>query len=266
MRKYTIIQIKESQLEDLIRQAPDLIEQGLRFVDHQVATERGPLDVLLVDDAGALVVAELKVESDDGILEQAIDYYDYARRNIEALGRAYSSSGVDPQKDPRLFLIAPEFSENLINRLRWLRIPVVPISFQILQFNDDPNTHIPVYRQLTLPAVPEPLYVQSIDQHYDYITDLSIREMAKQLVSAIQSWDSARIQVDNTTDALSIKHYGRVLAYLYPRRKFFHVGYYSADRTWCQQQVNGEEDLQAVVDNLKTVFDELTGSRPRGAE
>ena len=61
MRKYQPVEVSESQLEDLIRLAPDLIEEEVRFVDHQVSTDRGRLDLLLIDSGNALVVAELKV-------------------------------------------------------------------------------------------------------------------------------------------------------------------------------------------------------------
>ena len=68
MKKYKTVGVTEAQLEDLIRQGPELIEEGLRFVDHQASTGRGPLDVLLVDNRGALVVAELKVVVDEAML------------------------------------------------------------------------------------------------------------------------------------------------------------------------------------------------------
>jgi len=35
MRSYERVEITEKELEDAVRQAPTLIEEGLRFVDHQ---------------------------------------------------------------------------------------------------------------------------------------------------------------------------------------------------------------------------------------
>ena len=87
MKKYQSIEISEKQLEDLIRQAPENIEPGLRYIDHQRFTNRGPLDVLMVDSGNALVVAELKVVEEDSMLVQGIDYYDYITRNLEGLNK-----------------------------------------------------------------------------------------------------------------------------------------------------------------------------------
>ena len=57
MKKYRWVEVSETKLEDLIRQGTDLIEEGLVFVDHQRMTDRGPLDVLMVDSGGALILA-----------------------------------------------------------------------------------------------------------------------------------------------------------------------------------------------------------------
>ena len=112
MKKYKIVEVQEKDLEELVRKYPEYIEQGLKYVDHQKRTDRGPLDVLFVDSGKALVVAELKVVEDDSMLVQGVDYYDYITRNIEGLARAYrtKSISIDPTQRPRLFLVAPSFS------------------------------------------------------------------------------------------------------------------------------------------------------------
>ncbi len=123
MKNYKTVEVSETQLEDLIRQAPHLIEEGLRYVDHQRMTDRGPLDVLMVDSGGALIIAELKVCEDEGMLIQGIDYYDWISRNIEGMSRAYKDFDINPTQTPRLLLIAPSVSINLLNRCRWVDIP-----------------------------------------------------------------------------------------------------------------------------------------------
>ena len=57
--------------------------------------------MLLVDSGGALVVAELKVVEDDGMLVQGIDYYDYVTANLQGLARACPPHGLEPSQDPR---------------------------------------------------------------------------------------------------------------------------------------------------------------------
>lgn len=55
------IEIRErEELEPILVANPELLEEGLRIVSHQLATPTGPLDILAVDDEGALVIIELK--------------------------------------------------------------------------------------------------------------------------------------------------------------------------------------------------------------
>ena len=72
MKAYTKTDVSERELEDLVRCSAGLIEEGLVYVDHQKPTAGGRLDVLMVDSGKSLVVAELKVTQDDGMLLQGL--------------------------------------------------------------------------------------------------------------------------------------------------------------------------------------------------
>ena len=113
MIQYKNIEISEKELEDLIRQYPDAIEAGLKYIDHQRFTDRGPLDMLFADSGKSLIISELKVVEDDGMLMQGLDYYDYLSRNFEGICNAYKNFEIDSKQDIRLILIAPSFSVNI---------------------------------------------------------------------------------------------------------------------------------------------------------
>ena len=83
MKKYTKADVSEQELEDIVRRSANLIEEGLVYVDHQKQAAGGRLDVLMVDSGKSLVVAELKVVQDDGMVLQGVDYYDYVSANVE---------------------------------------------------------------------------------------------------------------------------------------------------------------------------------------
>jgi len=95
MKKYQQIEVNESQLEDLVRIGSELIEDGLKYVDHQKFTDKGRMDVLMVDSGKSIVVAELKIIEDDTMLFQGLDYFDYVSTNIEAFARIYKDYGID---------------------------------------------------------------------------------------------------------------------------------------------------------------------------
>ena len=257
MKKYKIVEIQEKGLEELVRKYPEYIEQGLQYIDHQKRTDRGPLDVLFVDSGKALVVAELKVVEDDNMLVQGIDYYDYITRNIEGLARAYQTKKltIDPLQKPRLFLIAPSFSISLLNRCKWIDIPISLFTFQCIAFEDNPKEIIPIFKEITIPSRPQPIEIYTLEQRLDYITDKKVRKTVEDLLNEIKNWDNEDILIEPTKYDISIKVCGRVFAYLGPRRKHFIIYTYDTDGEWKGFQVNSEEDLNDIKPLLKSNYE-----------
>jgi hypothetical protein len=257
MKKYKFVEVSETQLEDMIRQAPELIEAGLKFIDHQAFTERGPLDVLLVDSGRSLVVAELKVIEDNSMLVQGIDYYDYVLRNLDGYARAYKKHEPDSSQEPRLFLIAPSFSVALLNRIKWIKIPISLFTFQCIEFPDSKGEIIPVYKEITAPTVPDRIETHSVEDRYNYITDNNVRELAKSIVNEIQEWDSKKVFAEATKHAISIKYSGRVVAYVEPRRKHFLLSTYDAEGKWVWYPVNSKSDVDITMPEIKANFEKI---------
>ena len=257
MTIYKKIEISENQLEEIVRKFPELIEEGLRYVDHQKRTDRGPLDVLFVDSGNALVIAELKVVEDDGMLVQGLDYYDYITSNIEGFARAYKSKKIDPTQKCRLFLIAPSFSVALLNRCKWIDIPISLFTFQCIALKDENREIIPVFNEVTVPSRPRPIEVYSLEQRLNYITDLKVRNTVKKLLDEIQNWDKDNVLIEPLQYDISIKVTGRVFSYLGPRRKHFIIYTYDSEDKWTGYPINQNEDLEEVKILLKNNFEKI---------
>lgn len=255
MRKYKAVDVLETQLEDMVRKAPDLIEEGLRYIDHQKRTERGPLDVLLADSGNALVVAELKVVEDDGMLVQGMDYYDYITNNIEGLARAYKDKKIDPMQKLRLFLIAPGFSISLLNRCKWIDIPISLFTIQCIAFEDNPKEIVPIFKEITIPSMPTKVEVYTLEQRLSYMTDNKVRKTVENLLSEIKEWDKDNILIEPTKYDISIKVSGRVFAYICPRRKHFMIYTYDTDGKWKGFPVKSDEDLKGVTILARSNYD-----------
>jgi hypothetical protein len=136
VKTYTKADVSEQQLEDLVRVHAGLIEEGLVYVDHQKPAAGGLLDVLMVDSGRALVVAELKVVQDDEMLLQGLDYYDYVSSHIESFSRLYKAHSIDPTQQVRLILVAPSFSQSVVNRCKWLSIKVSLFTYTCLKLSE----------------------------------------------------------------------------------------------------------------------------------
>lgn len=256
MKKYKPIEVSEKQLEDLIRQGANLIEEGVRYIDHQRNTERGPLDVLMVDSGNALIVAELKIIEDDTMLVQGIDYYDYISKNIEGISRVYKDFHADPKQNVRLFLIAPSFSVSLLNRCKWIDIPISLFTYKCITFEDSKEITV-VFFEVTVPSTPEAVETYDLKDRLEYITNLDIRKIANDLIEEIKSWDATNILIEPTKYDMSAKVFGRVFAYICPRRKSFMVYTNNNENKLTGFSINQKEDLETVKILLKANIDRL---------
>ena len=47
------VELAERELQAMLKENLDLIEEGLRFIDNQIAADRGPLGIVAVDSGNA---------------------------------------------------------------------------------------------------------------------------------------------------------------------------------------------------------------------
>lgn len=254
MRKYTKVDVSEQELEDIVRHTADLIEEGLVYVDHQKQTTGGRLDVLMVDSGKSLVVAELKVVQDDGMLMQGVDYYDYVAMHVESFARLYRNHSIDPTQQVRLFLIAPSFSQTLVNRCKWLDLPVSLFTFNCLRFDGEEDI-VPIFTEQQIPTPPEMVEVIHLDDHLAYMTDPAVRAKAAALLDEIRDWKPGSISLDAIKYAISMKIGGRLFAYLHPRRQRFVIGTYDAEDKWTDYPVDDDDDLEKAKDVMKAAME-----------
>ncbi len=261
MKPYKVVDVSsEQRLEDLVRRHSDNIEQGLAYVDHQGRTSDGRFDVLMVDSGKALVVVELKATQDDGMLMQALDYYDYVSAHVEVYARLYADAGIDPTRPVRLVLIAQSFSATLLNRCKWIYARISLFAYQCLQFDGDEDL-VPVFWEQDWPASRNPPGNMSIEEHLRYITDPEVQGKARALLDEIRGWRADAVVLDAIKDSVSIKVNNRVFAYFEPRRKFYLLWTYDDEENLAVYPVRSDADLDKIRPMLRTAMDRLTERR-----
>jgi hypothetical protein len=256
MRKYSKVDVTEQMLEDLIRQNAGLIEKGLVYLDHQKQAAGGRLDMLLVDSGSAVVVAELKVTQDDGMLMQGVDYYDYVTSHIETYARLYAKQKINVNEQVRLLLVAPSFSQALLNRAKWLNLPISLFTYTCIQFEGDTDVVV-VFAEREIDAITpaqteRDAGVYTLDDHLDYATDPQVRDRIMRLIEDAKQWAVGHVSIDPIKYSLSFKVNGRWFAYLDVRRRHFLVGMFDDDETYKNFPVKSEAEFENVVQKMKT--------------
>lgn len=257
--KYSKVDVTEQQLEDVIRIYPGQIEDGLTYIDHQKRTGTGRMDVLLADSGGALIVAELKVVEEDGMLFQGIDYYDHVVDQVERYARLYQQHKIDPAQNVRLFLIAPSFSLDLLTRCKWIDIPISLFVYNCISI-DGAKEIIPVFNEVAIPSQPAAAEAYSVESRVNYVTDQTVKERVHALIEEVKLWGPGHVSVDAIQYGISLKVNGRVFAYLGMRRKHFIITTYNAEEKWTDYPVHNKEDLIAASAAMKACIERKTKS------
>lgn len=253
MLEYKISKLSEKELEDRIIKYPQLIEEGLQYLEHQRHTVSGRLDILFVDSNGTIVVAELKVIEDSNMLLQGLDYFDFISEKIEGFARLHSKFNIDVEKYPRLMLIAPNFSPTMINRCKWLN-PDIKISLLVYQYvtfpdnNDDTLIFIPQEISVNPTVLKKP---PELTELLTYIKSEAIRDLAKNILKDTEAI-SKEITIDPLQWGKSVKHKGSVIYYWEPRQTCIRVSTYNDEGEWESINITDKEIYEKVFEKIKT--------------
>jgi hypothetical protein len=180
------------------------------------------------------------------MLFQGLDYYDYVSTHREAFARLYKTYAPDPAQQVRLLLIAPSFSPTLVNRCKWIDVPLSLFTFTCIKF-DGSDEIIPVFTEHEIPSAPEPPKILQLPDHLTYITDDAARSRASRLLDEVKAWKAGRIALDAVKSGISLKVDGHVFAYFYPRRKYFMIATYNSENTWTDYPVHGDDEIPKSV-------------------
>ena len=196
--------------------------------------------------------------------KRQLDYYDYVYSNLERLSLAYKVKGfkIDPYQEPRIMLIAPDFSQSLINRCKWLkpRIDLYRFRYLIVKKEEEELGKLIDFISVEVPPIPAREEVYTIPKILDYITVTELRKTAKDFLDEIKKWEW--VKIDPVKGALSIKMKKDVFIYLYPIRDGFHIDGYSSGREVWQRlaTVKSPENLKEAIHDWKK-YEKLSKER-----
>jgi len=219
MIKVRPIDLRErEELEPLLVANPDIIEQGLQILSHQLMTDSGPLDILAVDSEGSLVVIELKNEASEGHLDQALRYYDWCRQNVSWISNAYSGKNhIDPNATLRLMLITPAFTETIKRIAKYIDVELHLIEYHA--FEDEKGERGIICTEIDYGQPPEPPEIPTIEKKMEYFQDSKVRDLFKAVLDELQA---KQVEIKPICDLwISFWYKGKRFMYMGPKRNFF---------------------------------------------
>lgn len=109
------VALSKSQLEQILINGISNREKGLTVICNQVPIdESSKVDILCHDKKGQLVILELDTTGDDKMLFEGLKCLDFIDRFKSMLKVTYKNFQIQDKETPRLVLVAPNFSRNLL--------------------------------------------------------------------------------------------------------------------------------------------------------
>ena len=238
----------ETELETLIVRNLDVIETGLKLISHQVRTGSGIIDILCSDADNRLTVIELKVKESDRVLLQALTYHDWVNENALAIKEMFPKAReVDAGKSPRLILVAPRFSEDLMKAVKYFEPQIDLVEWEYLR---SPSGEKGLYCRPIEVEEPERIVEPlTTEDHITYIIDDDTRELFKNTIGRIKDIGKD-VDVTPTKFRLAFKYRGRNFAILRRRRNLFRVETKGESGEWERSgDIKTEKDLTLELFN-----------------
>jgi hypothetical protein len=118
--------LPRERLATLVAEFAGVLEEGLRAVDTNIPCHPcGEIDVLAVSRAGHVTIVDVDAAANDALLARGLAHFHWVVRNMPNLRRMYREPAINFSLQPRVVLLAPQFSALLRSMARQLSGPQV---------------------------------------------------------------------------------------------------------------------------------------------
>jgi hypothetical protein len=118
------VQVTREQVAAALREFEGALEEGLRGIDAEIpCAPCGEIDLLAIDRANQLTIIDFETTSSDELLIRGLGHFDWVVRNLPNVRRMYRGQAINFSREPRLFLVAPQFSSRVRRVARQIPCP-----------------------------------------------------------------------------------------------------------------------------------------------
>ena len=113
--------LSREQLLSLLLEQPGALEEGMKVIDVDLPCETfGDIELLALDGSDRLAVVDVDDKPNDNLLLQGMAHWDWLVGNVALLRRMYHGQVINFSLEPRLVLVAPDFSPLFRRSMRYL--------------------------------------------------------------------------------------------------------------------------------------------------
>lgn len=117
-------QVSREQVAAVLKEFEGAIEAGLTGIDAGIpCAPHGEIDFLAVDRASQLTIMDFETTTGDDLLMRGLGHFDWVVRNMPILRRMFRGQAINFTLQPRVILLAPQFSARMSSVARQITRP-----------------------------------------------------------------------------------------------------------------------------------------------
>jgi hypothetical protein len=121
-----VAQVTREQVAAVLKEFEGALEEGLRGIDAEIPCPPcGEIDLLAVDRANQLTIIDFDTTSSDELLLRGLGHFDWVVGNLPNVRRMFRGQAINFSLQPRLFLLAPQFSSRVRRVARQIPRPQI---------------------------------------------------------------------------------------------------------------------------------------------
>ena len=117
--------VAREQVVSLLKAQTAALEEGLRTIDAGIPCDIGSIELLALDSANHLTIIDVDDHPNDGLFLRGVAHFDWISRNIANVRRMFQGQVINFSAQPRLVLVAPEFSPLTTCAIRYIAAPQI---------------------------------------------------------------------------------------------------------------------------------------------
>ena len=249
----------ELEMTKIVEKNPSNVEEGLKVLKILFKLpNKKEIDVLAVDKYNVLTVIELKVGSDEGQLNQAMGYYNWALENLDTIKKIYKDTTIE-ERNPRLILIAESYSDELLNLAKYLNETINLKLYRYTCVKCD-NKKMLVCAEEEIPDIPGIFTPTTASGSLANIKNKEVNSRTKALIKYLQSLDEEVTIEPKAWGGFSIKYSGRRFCWIDLKREFINSGFkknQKKDEWEYIDRANTLSDFKKMKKLARSAFDEV---------
>jgi hypothetical protein len=124
------VQVTREQVAAALNEFAGALEEELRAIEAEIPCPPcGEIDLLAIDRASQLTAIDFDTTSNDELLLRGLSHFDWLLENLTNVRRMLRGQAINFSLEPRLFLVAPQFSSRMRRvassiprpRINWVR-------------------------------------------------------------------------------------------------------------------------------------------------